>query len=186
MSKKLNRSVGLIYKIRESCSQQVLKSLYFSLFNSHLSYAIPVWGNCANFHIEKLNLIQKKVVRAITFADFDAHSKPLLKDLGILTINDIFRHQTSSIMWDYDHGSLPNSLCELFIRRDSIHNKNLRNANCGQLYTASRYKNNYGYNSFRHKGALLLNEIKGYPLYKSSQTKSIFLDKLKCKFLENY
>jgi hypothetical protein len=186
LSKKLNRAVGMLYKIRENCSHEVLRSLYFSLFNSYLLYGITVWGNCSDSLINKLNLIKKKVVRAITFADFNAPSKPILKKLEILNISDLLKHQTASFMWDYDHGILPSSLSKLFTRRDAIHNRNLRNANCGQLYTAKFYKNRYGYNSFAHNGAILFNEIKGYPFYSSSSSKSLFLHKLKIELLNKY
>ena len=42
--KKLNRAIGMIYKIRYHCTKSVLLSLYFSLFHSHLSYGLSVWG----------------------------------------------------------------------------------------------------------------------------------------------
>ncbi len=40
LTKKLNRVVGIIYKVRHDCTQKVLLSLYYSLFHSHLSYGI--------------------------------------------------------------------------------------------------------------------------------------------------
>ena len=119
--------MGLFYKIRENCTQEVLRSLYFSLFNSHLSYGITVWGKCSDYLINKLKLVQKKAVRVISFADFNAASKPILKKLEILDISDLIKHQTASVMWDYDHGTLPRSLSELFTPRIAIHNRDLRN-----------------------------------------------------------
>ena len=44
LTKKLNRAIGMIYKIRYDCTKSVLLSLYFSLFHSHLSYGLSVWG----------------------------------------------------------------------------------------------------------------------------------------------
>ena len=43
-SKKLGRAVGLLYKASKLCSPSALRSLYFNLFNSHLSYGLVVWG----------------------------------------------------------------------------------------------------------------------------------------------
>ena len=60
LSKKLNRAVGMLYKIRDFCTQTVLRSLYFSLFNSHLVYGIPVWGNCDDRYMSKLLLVEKE------------------------------------------------------------------------------------------------------------------------------
>ena len=42
--KKLGRSLGMIYKTRKLCNEKILRSLYFSLFNSHASYGLAVWG----------------------------------------------------------------------------------------------------------------------------------------------
>ena len=47
LSKKLSRAIGLLYKIRNFCPLSVLRSLYFSIFNSHLSYVWPCrLGQC--------------------------------------------------------------------------------------------------------------------------------------------
>ena len=37
LRKKLGRAVGMLYKIRALCPKSVVRSLYFSLFNSHLT-----------------------------------------------------------------------------------------------------------------------------------------------------
>ena len=60
LTKKLNRAIGMIYKIRYDCTKTVLLSLYFSLFHSHLSYGLSVWGNSTDGYISKLALQQKK------------------------------------------------------------------------------------------------------------------------------
>ena len=179
VSKKLNRAVGMFYKIRDNCTAEVLKSLYYSLFYSHLSYGIPVWGNCSDFQINKLRLAQKKALRAIDSADFNAPTKPILKKLDILDLNDIIKHQTASLMWDYDHNNLPPSLAKMFTPRTAIHNRSLRNVQNNELYTAKFYKNKYGHNYFAHQGALLFNELKTYIFYSSSSTKGTFLNNLK-------
>ena len=57
LSKKLSRAVGLLYKVRPPT---VLRSLYFSLFNSHLSYGLAVWGNANQLDIRKINITSKK------------------------------------------------------------------------------------------------------------------------------
>ena len=55
LSKKLSRAVGLLYKTKNLCSISALRSLYYSLFNSHLSYGLAVWGNASLPHINKLS-----------------------------------------------------------------------------------------------------------------------------------
>ena len=57
-SKELSRAIGLLSKAKHFCSLSVLRSLYFSLFNSHLSYGISVWGgNVSEMLINKIKML---------------------------------------------------------------------------------------------------------------------------------
>ena len=95
----------MLFKIRHQCNKNVLRSLYFSLFESHLSFGLPVWGSAKKSLIEKLFLLQKKAIRAITFSDFRAHTSPLFRKMNILKVHDLFEYQVSSIMWDFNHNT---------------------------------------------------------------------------------
>ena len=59
-------------------------------------------------------------------------------------------------MSDFDHHSLPDSLASMFVRRDEIHNRKLRDKNKNKLYTAHRFNNIYGYDSFSHCGYVII------------------------------
>ena len=43
LSVKLNRTNVLLYKTRKYVSPKILKSIYFAIFESHLSYYSLVW-----------------------------------------------------------------------------------------------------------------------------------------------
>ena len=89
-------------------------------------------------------------------------------------------------MWDFDHQSLPDSLTSMFTRRDEIHSRNLRDRNKNKLYTAQRFNNRYGYDSFSHCGSLLLNKLKDLPFYVNSYSKSAIMTKYKAFILDTY
>ena len=86
-----------------------------SAFSTHTfpMYGLSVWGTSNDGYLSKLALQQKKVVRAIIFSDFYAHTSSLFKSLNILKIKDIFNHKIGSLMWDIDHHSLPDSLASM-------------------------------------------------------------------------
>ena len=128
----------------------------------------------------------KKIVRALTFSDFKANSAPILKNLGILALKDLFNYKTISLMYDFDHNNLPKSLSTLFVRRNDVHDRNLRDNNKNKLYTANRFNNRHGYNSFTHYGAKLLNMAKDLPFYNDPIHKATFLKKYKKSILETY
>ena len=45
LSKKISRSIGILAKLRLFVSQDILIQLYYSLFNSFLTYGLIIWGN---------------------------------------------------------------------------------------------------------------------------------------------
>ena len=176
----------MIYNIRHNCTQQVLLSLYFSLFHSHLSYGLSLWGTNNVEYLSKLTTLQKKIIRSITISDFNAHTTPLFKRLKILKLNDLYNHKILSLMWDFYHNALPSSLSTLFTWREEIHNLNLRDKINNKLYTAHRFHNRHGYDSFTHYGATLLNKVKELPCYQDCPSKAVFQYKYKSYILDAY
>ena len=45
VSKKISRTIGLMYKLRHYVTKKILVMLYYSLMYPFLIYAVPVWGN---------------------------------------------------------------------------------------------------------------------------------------------
>ena len=117
LSKKLGRAVGMLYKIRQFCPTSVLRSLYFSLFNSHLAYGLVVWGNANRSLINKVKSLQNRALRCIDPSiEGQDNINYIHQNLNILTIDHQLEVQLSSLMWDYDNNTLPESLKTHFKR----------------------------------------------------------------------
>ena len=69
LSKKLSRTIGVMYKLRPFVNLQIMKNIYHSLFYSHLIYGIQVWGIACNTHLKAIQILQSRVVRLITYND---------------------------------------------------------------------------------------------------------------------
>ena len=110
LCKKLSCAVGMLYKMKNLCSTSTLKSIYYSLFHSHLTYGISVWGLAKTSLTQKVFLLQKRAVRVVAKADFLAHTDPIFSNIGIPKCADQYLVNLSSIMWDYDHDKTPKSL----------------------------------------------------------------------------
>ena len=66
LSVKLNRANALLFKIRNLVNNSILRTIYFSIFESHLNYYSLVWSQ--NCHaINRLVVLQKKALRIINF-----------------------------------------------------------------------------------------------------------------------
>ena len=73
--------------MRKYLSLQILRSIYFAIFESYLSYHCLVWAqNCSN--IQRIIILQKKVIRIINFQPRNFHTSPLFKQNSILKFQD--------------------------------------------------------------------------------------------------
>ena len=103
LSKKLSRAMGMLYQMRNLFNIETMKSIYFSLFDSHLIYGISVWGLAKTSLTNNFFKLQKRAIRIISKSDYLAHTDPLFKKLSILESHDQYLLNLSSMMWDYDH-----------------------------------------------------------------------------------
>ena len=82
LGKSLGRAIGIIYRLKKTgCPLKILLNLYFALFQSHLSYGLLAWGTASKTSIEKLFIMQKKIIRIISGDSYTAHTGPIFKKL---------------------------------------------------------------------------------------------------------
>ena len=74
--------------MRHNIHKEYYKSLYFALFESHMTYYITVFGHANKKCVQKLFKVQKHCIR-ILFGDLDEHTKPLFHKLGILAFKNL-------------------------------------------------------------------------------------------------
>ena len=180
LRKKLNKSIGIIYKMKNLAPLRVLLSLYYALFHSHLNYGICVWGNAPEQELNHIFLSQKKVLRIITNSDYLAHTDPLFEKTGILKLVDIFKLQMASLMWDFENGSLPQCFSSYFTKVSHRHNHSTRLANSNKYSTSQRFNTDtHGKTMFKFQGSRLWNSILELPFYHSNIKKPTFRKKYK-------
>ena len=106
-----------------------MKNVYNALFYSHLVYDIEVWGSACDSHIGNINILQKRVVRLMTYDDqFPLipgplpASSPLFVKLELLKLNDIFNSQVSMFIHKCLYHQISENFKEWFILNHSKHN----------------------------------------------------------------
>ena len=90
--KKISKTIGLLYKIRQFVSVNTMKNLYYTLIYPYLIYCNIIWGGTYVTHLAPLITLQKKIVRIITSQSYLAHTDLLFKQTGILKIQDIHKY----------------------------------------------------------------------------------------------
>ena len=99
-SKKLARTCGMFFKVRHFLPIDVLICLYNSLFSPFLQYGILVWGLTHKTYINPVFLLQKRIIRAMSFEHFTSHSAPIFRDLKILKLHDLFQLNLLSFVYE--------------------------------------------------------------------------------------
>ena len=72
LAKKLKVSFATLKRITPYIPRINYKSIYHTLFESHLAYCISVWGGTKKKLIEKIFTLQKRAVRYL-FSDYDGY-----------------------------------------------------------------------------------------------------------------
>ena len=89
MFKKITKSIGIICKLRYFVNTQTLVQLYYAIVYPFLTYDCMVWGSTYCSNIKPLEILQKRTIRIINLAKFDAHSTPLFAKLKFIKLHDI-------------------------------------------------------------------------------------------------
>ena len=62
LRRKLNYATASINRIKHSLPEHLHKDLYYTLFESHMSYCISVWGNIPKYKMANLFCTQKNAL----------------------------------------------------------------------------------------------------------------------------
>ena len=104
---KLKRANGALSKLRHYVDKKTLRSLYFSLFHCHLSYAAQIWGQRQTIHAQRVLILQKQALRIMSFSDFRAHSFPLFLDFKLLSFFDFVKYLNILFLFKLLNQKLP-------------------------------------------------------------------------------
>ena len=105
LSKKLSRTVVvLLYKIRHYAPLETLKLLYYGIFFPFISDGVQVWELTYPTHLDKVFILQKKIIKCMTFNDIMVPSSSLFHELEFLKLNDINNLQIVSFVYECING----------------------------------------------------------------------------------
>ena len=96
VSRKISKSIGIIYKSSFCLPKTSLRSLYYSLVYPYLTYCVSVWGSTYQSNLNRIIILQKKIIRIISKVSFDAYTGVLFKEQEILKLSDIYLYQIFS------------------------------------------------------------------------------------------
>lgn len=158
VASKVSRNIGIIARLRHFTPSATLHNIYRSLISPYLSYGLSAWGQAAKIHLDKILLLQKRVVRLMNFAKFSEHAIPLFLSSHIMPLNILYFKLSSTLMFDVHNKSVPSNISDLFTSTQEIHHYNTRSSSSGSFYI--KYTRlNHQKNSLSCTGAKIWNSI---------------------------
>ena len=125
---KISKSIGIIYKSSFCLPKTSLRSLFYGLVYPYLTYCVSVWGSTYQSNLNRIIILQKKIIRIISKVSFNAHTSVLFKEQEILNFSDIYLYQIGKFMYLFKRGLLPNYFRDMFTLASQIHSYNTRNS----------------------------------------------------------
>ena len=117
---KLSKAIGIIYKLsNDGAPKSVLNQLYYSLAYPYINYNVCSYAGTFDSHLNRILLLQKRLVRIINRSGFLDHIDKLFFNSKILKIQDVYKLNVGLYMYD-------NARTVLYTR---THTYNTRNRN---------------------------------------------------------
>ena len=154
ITKKISKTAGILNKLKHFLPIDVLLNIYNALIVPYLNYGALLWQKCAN----RLLVLQKKAIRAICNAKYNAHTGILFKSLGILRCTDICVLQCFKFCYKLENKLLPAYFTcgNVFVRHSSVHSYITRGLD---NFALPRVSHDFAKNSPRYKLAKFFNEM---------------------------
>ena len=90
LSKKLSCALGIMNKMSNLVSPHVLKILYYSLFYSHLTYALPIWGGCGVTNVGRIDKLNERARKMFSNNSHRAFSPPKYHNIYRFVLLSLF------------------------------------------------------------------------------------------------
>lgn len=89
LGKKLRRANGILSKLRHNAPIEVLLQVYYAIFYTHMSYGAHLWGLSSNENIQRIQSLQNKCLRIMTFSDFRSKIDHIYPKFGLIKVCDV-------------------------------------------------------------------------------------------------
>ncbi len=143
---KLAKSTYILNCVKNTLPTYCMKSLYYSLFYTHLTYVLHVWGpSISKANQNGLTKAQKKVIRIVNNTSYTAHTNELFKKLQILKFPEIIEVELCKFVYSIIRRISPTPLNSIIQLNSETHQYNTRNKNdiCIPKHKSTKFNNSF-------------------------------------------
>jgi hypothetical protein len=91
INKEVSRALFSLKQVKHFLPKQCMKTLYYSLIHSHLSYGLLIWGNENQSALRQMTFLQKNAIRLINNAKYNSYTDPLFRSSHIIIFSRVSR-----------------------------------------------------------------------------------------------
>jgi len=157
VSGKISRNLGVLCRLREFVPKFIMQSLYYTLINPYILYAIEVWFHAPNYLSDQIKIIQKKAMRIVNNLQNYEHTKDHFINMRILPIDLQFDY--CILVYVFRTITEPYFDCELhgkLVTSENIHNYPTRTASRFLIPRITREKTRH---SLHYAGVVRYNAL---------------------------
>ena len=114
LTTKLAQVAGIMYKIRKNFSMESRLLIYNSLAASYLQYGILAWGCASSTTLSRLQTLQNRIVRYMTYSPPHTNLDSKYKSLKILKVNELYSYEQSKFVHSIFNNYSPNTFQDYF------------------------------------------------------------------------
>ena len=99
---KLRSGIGALIRVKHSLNYRSKYLIYMGLIKSHLDYCFVAWGDKISIgQMKELSILQKRAVRLLFSAKYNAHTAPLFSLSGITPVDEMFKKESLIFLSKY-------------------------------------------------------------------------------------
>ena len=179
--KSLVKYFSVFYNIRDKINHKIARNIYYACIHSKIKYGIEIYGLACSTTLEKLQVLQNKLLKVLTKKEYRYSTNLLHTDLNILKVEDIHKHALLHFVYkSHVHKNITN-FENYFITRGEIHGLNLRN---NADLDAVQIRREHGRSTVQRTGSVFWNEISEE--VKNSVSENIFKKNLFKELISKY
>lgn len=111
---KVGAALSLISRNKKHLPNKIKVLLFNALVQSHIQYAISIWGGTTESILDPLVKLQKKCIRVVTGANWVAHCDPLWRKSYCLKLTDLYELSCCKLAYNIVHHTAPAGLENAF------------------------------------------------------------------------
>ena len=151
---KVGKAIRILYKLKNTFPQIILKQLYFALIHPLWLYGTITWGSTFSTHLHRLQILRNKAVRAVVSAHYHDSAKSILANLQI---DDWFKFEIAIFVFKLNRNSVPISFSNFFKKTSDVSKRITRQSSKSSNLYIPRYRSNRLQRSIKYQGVKVWN-----------------------------